>query len=56
MCLCYSKFCRFPHHGFVPFGALARLWPTMFAYQHIIEAEITTLDEEWTGGVASTPE
>jgi 2-polyprenyl-3-methyl-5-hydroxy-6-metoxy-1,4-benzoquinol methylase len=30
---------------------LARLWPSMFAYQHIIEAEITTLDEEWTGGV-----
>jgi 2-polyprenyl-3-methyl-5-hydroxy-6-metoxy-1,4-benzoquinol methylase len=32
------------------YHALARLWPTMFAYQHIIEAEITTLDEEWTGG------
>jgi methionine biosynthesis protein MetW len=37
------------------YHALARLWPTMFAYQHIIEAEITTLDEEWTGGT-STPE
>jgi hypothetical protein len=32
------------------YHALARLWPTMFAYQHIVEAEITTLDEEWTGG------
>jgi methionine biosynthesis protein MetW len=27
----------------------ARLWPALFAYQHIIEAEITTLDPEWTG-------
>jgi methionine biosynthesis protein MetW len=25
---------------------LARAWPSMFAYQHILEAEITTLDEE----------
>jgi methionine biosynthesis protein MetW len=30
------------------YHALARLWPTMFAYQHIIEAEITTLDGEGT--------
>jgi hypothetical protein len=27
---------------------LARLWPEMFAYQFILEAEITTLDEEAT--------
>ncbi len=27
---------------------LARLWPSMFAYQFILEAEITTLDEEST--------
>lgn len=27
---------------------LARLWPSMFAYQYILEAEITTLDEEST--------
>lgn len=27
---------------------LARIWPTLFSYQHIIEAEITTLDEEWS--------
>jgi len=27
---------------------LARAWPTMFAYQHILEAEITTVDEEST--------
>jgi 2-polyprenyl-3-methyl-5-hydroxy-6-metoxy-1,4-benzoquinol methylase len=32
------------------YHALARLWPSMFAYQHLIEAEITTLDEEWTAG------
>jgi methionine biosynthesis protein MetW len=38
------------------YHALARLWPTMFAYQHIIEAEITTLDEEWTGEVPGSPE
>ena len=25
---------------------LARLWPELFAYQVILEAEITTLDEE----------
>ena len=28
---------------------LARLWPSLFAYQIILEAEITTLDEEATG-------
>jgi hypothetical protein len=26
----------------------------MFAYQHIIEAEITTLDAEWTGRAADS--
>jgi hypothetical protein len=25
---------------------LARAWPSMFAYQYVLEAEITTLDEE----------
>jgi len=30
------------------YHTLARLWPTMFAYQHILEAEITTLDDEST--------
>ncbi len=29
---------------------LARSWPSMFAYQNILEAEITTLDEESTEG------
>jgi 2-polyprenyl-3-methyl-5-hydroxy-6-metoxy-1,4-benzoquinol methylase len=29
---------------------IARLWPSMFAYQNILEAEITTLDEESTKG------
>jgi 2-polyprenyl-3-methyl-5-hydroxy-6-metoxy-1,4-benzoquinol methylase len=32
------------------YHALARLWPGLFAYQHILEAEITTLDEESTLG------
>ena len=27
---------------------LARAWPSMFAYQHILEAEIITLDEDGT--------
>jgi 2-polyprenyl-3-methyl-5-hydroxy-6-metoxy-1,4-benzoquinol methylase len=36
------------------YHALARLWPSMFAYQHIIEAEITTLDAEWTGRAADS--
>ena len=30
------------------YHALARLWPEMFAYQLILEAEITTLDEDAT--------
>jgi methionine biosynthesis protein MetW len=30
------------------YHALARLWPGMFAYQNILEAEIITLDEEST--------
>lgn len=30
------------------YHALARLWPSMFAYQYVLEAEITTLDEEST--------
>lgn len=32
------------------YHTLARIWPTLFAYQHILEAEITTLDEEWSSG------
>lgn len=28
------------------YHALARLWPAMFAYQYVLEARITTLDEE----------
>jgi SAM-dependent methyltransferase len=31
------------------YHGLARLWPSMFAYQFILEAEITTLDEESVG-------
>jgi 2-polyprenyl-3-methyl-5-hydroxy-6-metoxy-1,4-benzoquinol methylase len=31
------------------YHGLARLWPSLFAYQIILEAEITTLDEEATG-------
>ncbi len=30
------------------YHGLARLWPALFAYQFILEAEITTLDEEST--------
>ncbi len=30
------------------YHAMARLWPQMFAYQNILEAEITTLDDEAT--------
>jgi len=30
------------------YHTLARLWPSMFAYQFVLEAEITTLDEEST--------
>jgi 2-polyprenyl-3-methyl-5-hydroxy-6-metoxy-1,4-benzoquinol methylase len=34
---------------------MARLWPALFAYQHILEAQITTLDEESTvSGVTSS--
>lgn len=29
---------------------MARLWPALFAYQMLLEAEITTLDEESTAG------
>jgi 2-polyprenyl-3-methyl-5-hydroxy-6-metoxy-1,4-benzoquinol methylase len=32
------------------YHTLARIWPTLFAYQHILEAEITTFDEEGPGG------
>ena len=38
------------------YHALARFWPTMFAYQHILEAEITTLDGEWTADANGTGE
>lgn len=34
---------------------LARLWPSMFAYQFILEAEITTLDEDSVGAVEERP-
>jgi 2-polyprenyl-3-methyl-5-hydroxy-6-metoxy-1,4-benzoquinol methylase len=34
---------------------LARLWPSMFAYQLIVEAQITTLDEESTEESRSGP-
>jgi len=40
-----SRLIRSVSHAY---HALARLWPALFAYQHIIEAEITTLDDEWT--------
>jgi 2-polyprenyl-3-methyl-5-hydroxy-6-metoxy-1,4-benzoquinol methylase len=30
------------------YHALARFWPSLFAYQYVLEAEITTLDEEST--------
>ena len=32
------------------YHALARWWPSMFAYQYVLEAEITTLDEQSTQG------
>lgn len=32
------------------YHALARVWPEMFAYQNILEAQITTLDDEATPG------
>ncbi len=37
------------------YHALARLWPGLFAYQIILEAEITTLDEEATAVVSGAP-
>ncbi|MBW2386234.1 MAG: methyltransferase domain-containing protein [Deltaproteobacteria bacterium] len=37
------------------YHALARLWPSMFAYQYVLEAEITTLDAESTKPGANTP-
>jgi len=42
-----SRFIRGLESGY---HFLARLWPSMFAYQHILEAQITTLDEESTAG------
>jgi len=38
------------------YHALARAWPTLFAYQHILEAEITTLDEEWSATAPTSPD
>lgn len=38
-----SRFVRSLARGY---HLLARLWPSMFAYQFILEAEITTLDED----------
>ncbi len=37
------------------YHALARIWPSLFAYQYILEAQITTLDEEATATGASRP-
>lgn len=34
---------------------LARTWPELFAYQFLLEAEITTLDDESTAPPATTP-
>jgi 2-polyprenyl-3-methyl-5-hydroxy-6-metoxy-1,4-benzoquinol methylase len=39
---------RLVQHLAAAYHWLARLWPSMFAYQYILEAEITTLDEEST--------
>jgi 2-polyprenyl-3-methyl-5-hydroxy-6-metoxy-1,4-benzoquinol methylase len=39
---------RFVRHLAGSYHALARAWPSMFAYQYVLEAEITTLDEEAT--------
>lgn len=42
-------------HGLeVAYHFMARLWPSMFAYQNILEAQITTLDEESTAGSLPT--
>ncbi len=35
---------------------LARAWPSLFAYQFILEAEIITLDQEATAPPAATPD
>jgi 2-polyprenyl-3-methyl-5-hydroxy-6-metoxy-1,4-benzoquinol methylase len=35
------------------YHVLARLWPSMFAYQYVLEARITTLDEESTADSSS---
>jgi len=40
-----SRLVRTIAHAY--FG-LARLWPSLFAYQSILEAEIITLDDEAT--------
>ncbi len=37
------------------YHALARFWPEMFAYQFILEAEITTLDDDATRAAEPTP-
>jgi SAM-dependent methyltransferase len=34
---------------------LARIWPELFAYQFVLEAEITTLDDESTTPAAKDP-
>jgi SAM-dependent methyltransferase len=39
---------KFVHWIALSYHRLACLWPSMFAYQFILEAEITTLDEEAT--------
>ena len=39
---------RLVRHLAAAYHWLARLWPSMFAYQYILEAEITTLDEDST--------
>ncbi len=38
-----SRLLRFAAHAY---HQLARMWPALFSYQHILEAEITTLDGE----------
>lgn len=48
-----SRFVRGLESGY---HFLARLWPSLFAYQHILEAQITTLDEESTEGSIRTTE
>jgi len=32
------------------YHAIARLWPSLFAYQYVLEAEIATLDDDSTLG------